>query len=70
MRVDDIVEELEAYADRLAERIARAKELADNPTKFNRGEYLDTIADIDRVSRRIGDFATLWERQVDDESQR
>lgn len=67
MSVDHIVEELEAYADRLVERIARAKELADNPTRFNRGEYLDTIADIDRVSRRIDALATMWERQATDE---
>lgn len=62
--IDETVEDLEAYIDRLTERVKSAEELARNMNRRNCGELADTIADIDRVCGRIRTVAAAWEAKT------
>ena len=62
--IDDMVEDLEAYIDRLTERVKTAESLARNMNRRNCGELADTIADIDRVCRRISTVSGEWEAKA------
>ena len=62
--IEETVENLEAYIDRLKERVQTAATLARSVTFRTKGELADTVADIRRVSGKISDIGREWEHKV------